>query len=153
MFWLIAHMWFLLLCAFALGIGIGWWVWGAQTSNKLPERATAPGGDDDVIEQGSLSEEASLADGNGSPNGNGRRRYKSAKNGEKDDLTQIIGLDKDAEKTLNRLGVFYLYQIADWGPARIKWIEEKIGEEGRVERERWVAQARTLRLQNEYEDS
>ena len=150
MLWLIAHMWFLLVCAFALGISIGWWVWGAQSANKLPKKnIMAPVSDDEVIEQGSLSEEMPTLNGNG----NGRRRYKSAKNGEKDDLTQIIGLDSDTEKTLNRLGVFYLYQIADWGPARIKWIEEKIDQEGRVERERWVSQARTLRLQNEYEDS
>jgi|GEM_PF-1842330 len=151
MLWLIAHMWFLLFCAFALGLGIGWWVWGAAAANKLSKPTASAIGEDGAIEQGSLAAEAPPNDS--PPKGNGRRRYKSAKNGEKDDLTQIIGLDQKTEETLNRLGVFYLYQIADWGPARIKWIEEKISQDGRVERERWVAQARTLRLQNEYEAS
>lgn len=147
MIWLVAHMWFLLICAFVLGIGIGWWAWGAQaiepSKSRLAMTATT-----NLVDQGSLSEESAPSSAQ-----NGQRRFKSKKNGDKDDLTQIIGLDRETEKNLNRLGVMHLYQIADWGPARIKWIEEKIGEVGRVERERWVAQARTLRLQNEYDAS
>ena len=30
MIWLAAHMWFLLLFAFATGLGVGWWIWGAR---------------------------------------------------------------------------------------------------------------------------
>lgn len=29
MLWLAAHMWMLLLAAFAIGLGVGWWIWGA----------------------------------------------------------------------------------------------------------------------------
>ncbi|MEL7491138.1 MAG: hypothetical protein AAGJ73_10490 [Pseudomonadota bacterium] len=146
MLWLIVHMWFLLLCAFALGVGVGWWIWKAHAApTSVPSHAAAA---ETPSAQGTLS----MDGGAEKPNGNGPKRFKSAKNGEKDDLTQIIGLDSSTEKALNRLGVYYLYQIADWGPARTKWIEDKIGDEGRIERERWVAQARTLRLQNEYDN-
>ena len=144
MVWLVAHMWFLLICAFVLGIGLGWWIWGTQIIKSTSSNHTAPD-HVSIVEQGSLSEDETPV------TRNGQKRFKSAKNGDKDDLTQIIGLDEDTQKTLNRLGVMHLYQIADWGPARIKWIEDKIGEDGRIERERWVSQARTLRLQNEYE--
>lgn len=34
MIWLAAHMWFLLLTTFAIGLGIGWWIWGARTIEK-----------------------------------------------------------------------------------------------------------------------
>ncbi len=30
MLWLAAHMWFLLLFAFATGLAIGWWIWGGR---------------------------------------------------------------------------------------------------------------------------
>jgi len=146
MLWLIAHMWFLLLCAFALGLGIGWWVWNARVDGVVT-KAPKAANDKIPVNQGTLTTE----DTTSTTTNTGPKRFKAAKNGEKDDLTQIIGLDGSTEKMLNRLGVYYLYQVADWGPARIKWIEEKIDAEGRVERERWVAQARTLRLQNEYE--
>lgn len=145
MLWLIAHMWFLLLCAFALGVGVGWWIWNARSVNASAAPTALE--TDTPVKQGTLDTDTPSA----APKENGPKRFKSPKNGEKDDLTQIIGLDASTEKALNRLGVYYLYQVADWGPARSKWIEDKIGEEGRVERERWVAQARTLRLQDEYE--
>jgi len=31
MLWLIVHMWFLLALAFATGLGVGWWIWGARS--------------------------------------------------------------------------------------------------------------------------
>jgi len=30
MLWLAAHMWMLLFAAFAIGLGVGWWIWGAR---------------------------------------------------------------------------------------------------------------------------
>ena len=31
MLWLAAHMWMLLFASFAIGLGVGWWIWGART--------------------------------------------------------------------------------------------------------------------------
>lgn len=36
MLWLAAHMWILLIAAFAIGLGVGWWIWGAHATNPSP---------------------------------------------------------------------------------------------------------------------
>lgn len=36
MLWLAAHMWMLLLAAFAIGLGVGWWIWGTQSTGASP---------------------------------------------------------------------------------------------------------------------
>lgn len=36
MIWLAAHMWFLLFVSFAVGLGVGWWIWGARTDQRPP---------------------------------------------------------------------------------------------------------------------
>ncbi len=46
MIWLAAHMWLLLLTSFAIGLGIGWWIWGArmiETPIAPPKGDTAMG--------------------------------------------------------------------------------------------------------------
>ena len=135
MIWLIAQMWVLLLAAFILGLGVGWWVWALRNA-ETPEAALVP----ETTALGTLLADAAPP-----------VRVSKPANGVADDLTQIIGLNEETEKKLNEIGIFHLYQIADWGPARIQWIESKLGESGRVESERWVAQARTLRMPNELE--
>lgn len=45
MLWLAVHMWALLLAAFAVGLGIGWWIWGQRSEPPAPARnAPAPMG-------------------------------------------------------------------------------------------------------------
>ena len=39
MIWLAVHMWALLFAAFLIGIGIGWWIWGASENASAPPRA------------------------------------------------------------------------------------------------------------------
>ncbi|MEZ5892297.1 MAG: hypothetical protein R3C58_04020 [Parvularculaceae bacterium] len=39
MLWLAIHMWALLFAAFAIGLGIGWWVWGANGRHDAPPSA------------------------------------------------------------------------------------------------------------------
>ena len=31
MFWLLTQMWILVLSAFAIGLGVGWWIWAVNT--------------------------------------------------------------------------------------------------------------------------
>ncbi len=50
MIWLAAHMWILLIAAFGTGLGVGWWIWGAQTEKMPPTPSEAP--------MGSLNSEA-----------------------------------------------------------------------------------------------
>ena len=44
MIWLAAHMWFLLLLTFSIGLGVGWWIWGARAQTEAPPRGEAPMG-------------------------------------------------------------------------------------------------------------
>ena len=44
MLWLTLHMWFLLIATFALGLGVGWWIWGLRKDAPLPSAEEAPMG-------------------------------------------------------------------------------------------------------------
>lgn len=64
--------------------------------------------------------------------------------GEEDDLKRIKGIGPVNEKALNGLGIFRFAQIAAWTPANIDWVEDSLSFPGRIEREDWIAQAKTL---------
>ncbi len=36
MLWLAVHMWALLLAAFGVGLGAGWWIWGQKPRPPAP---------------------------------------------------------------------------------------------------------------------
>ena len=61
-----------------------------------------------------------------------------------DALIWIDRIGPATESRLNALGIRKFAQIADWTPSNGRWIDEKLGEPGRVAREDWVAQARRL---------
>jgi len=63
-----------------------------------------------------------------------------------DDLKQIKGIGAVNEKALNDLGIYTFSQIADWSPDNISWVEGFLSFPGRITREGWVEQARTLAL-------
>lgn len=125
MVWLIAQMWLFLLIAFLLGAaGAAWVVAGRRNRSMrsgdgldLPD-APAP-----------ASAPTLLFD---------------APDGQADDLTQIIGIDRPTEKRLNELGVYHLRQIASWDDGAARWIEIRLNEPGRVVRERWSEQASAI---------
>jgi predicted flap endonuclease-1-like 5' DNA nuclease len=64
--------------------------------------------------------------------------------GAPDDLTLIEGIGPKTEKTLQALGIFHFDQIADWSRANCAWVDGYLRLRGRIERERWVEQARAL---------
>lgn len=62
-----------------------------------------------------------------------------------DDLKLIKGVGPKLEGTLHSMGVFHFDQIAAWGPAEEAWMDDNLeGFKGRVSRDEWVAQAKTL---------
>jgi predicted flap endonuclease-1-like 5' DNA nuclease len=64
--------------------------------------------------------------------------------GQPDDLTQIKGLPKVLEHTLHEVGVFYFWQIAEWSPEDVEYIDSQLEDfEGRIEAD-WVSQAGEL---------
>lgn len=61
-----------------------------------------------------------------------------------DDLKRISGIGPSLERTLNSLGIFTLRQIAEWTDENRAWVDAYLAFRGRVNRERWVEQARDL---------
>jgi len=64
--------------------------------------------------------------------------------GKPDDLSRIKGVGPRTHEKLSALGVFHYDQIAAWNLDNAKWIGATIGAPGRVERDKWIQQARAL---------
>lgn len=70
----------------------------------------------------------------------------AARGGAPDDLRMVEGITPRIESTLNSLGVYHFDQIAAWSSSNIDWLERYLAFKGRIGREKWVEQARTLVL-------
>ena len=77
----------------------------------------------------------------------------AARSQPKDDLKRLSGVGPVIEKKLNRMGVKRYEQIAKWTAADIKKADEKLNFKGRIQREKWVSQAKTLARGGETEFS
>jgi predicted flap endonuclease-1-like 5' DNA nuclease len=76
----------------------------------------------------------------------GRRPYglQSPRHGRADNLRLIRGIGPANERRLHELGIWHLDQIAAWSAENIMWIGSYLSFAGRIDRERWVAQAKDL---------
>ncbi|KPP85623.1 MAG: hypothetical protein HLUCCO07_00860 [Rhodobacteraceae bacterium HLUCCO07] len=78
----------------------------------------------------------------------------AARDGKPDDLKQIKGIGPKLEKLLNEMGFYHLDQIAGWTEDEVAWVDENLeGFKGRVSRDNWVEQAKTLAAGGETEFS
>lgn len=68
-----------------------------------------------------------------------------------DDLKLISGVGPKLEKLLHSLGIYTFAQVASWGPAEIKWVDDRLKFKGRIVRDQWVEQAAALALGGEEE--
>ena len=69
----------------------------------------------------------------------------AARDGQADDLKKIKGVGPKLETLLNSMGFYHFDQIAGWTDAEIAWVDANLeGFRGRVTRDEWVSQARTL---------
>ena len=63
--------------------------------------------------------------------------------GTADELERISGVGPMLHDLLTGIGVYYFWQIAEWGPEEIEWVDNMLdGFNGRIERDNWVGQAR-----------
>ncbi len=68
-----------------------------------------------------------------------------ARGGQADDLKKIKGVGPKLEKLLNSMGFYHFDQVAAWTSAEIAWVDDNLeGFKGRVTRDNWVEQAKTL---------
>ncbi|CCV05515.1 NADH dehydogenase-like protein [Mesorhizobium metallidurans STM 2683] len=71
--------------------------------------------------------------------------------GKANDLRRLIGIGPANEKLLKGLGVTTYAQIAAWTAADVARIEKTLNFDGRIERERWIEQAKLLAAGDETE--
>src|SRR5208337_5312177 len=64
--------------------------------------------------------------------------------GTSDDLTRIKGVGPKSVEKLHALGVFHFDQIAAWNIDNARWIGAALSVPGRVERGKWIQQAREI---------
>jgi len=69
---------------------------------------------------------------------------RKARAGGADDLKQLKGVGPALEKTLNELGFYHFDQVAGWRKKEIEWVDARLKFKGRIERDGWVKQAKTL---------
>ena len=76
----------------------------------------------------------------------GPKLLKRAEFGRKDKLQEIAGIGPKLEQSLNKLGVYYYWQIAAWDKRDIRAVDANLEAfRGRIERDDWVRQAKSLR--------
>ncbi len=65
--------------------------------------------------------------------------------GQGDDLRLIKGIGPKLAALCNEMGFWHFYQIANWTDQEVAWVDSNLtGFKGRVSRDNWVDQARTL---------
>lgn len=105
-----------------------WWRWGQEAAamgrEKAPSAETAPAQDTLPGEKPAVLAEA--------------------RGGKADDLKRIKGIGKQNEGRLHGLGIWHFDQIASWSAAEAQWVGAYLAFPGRIEREDWIGQAKTL---------
>ena len=74
--------------------------------------------------------------------------------GKADDLKQIKGVGPKLEQQLQSMGIYHFRQVASWSGDEVAWMDANLkGFRGRVSRDGWVEQAKTLAAGGETEFS
>lgn len=90
------------------------------------------------------------------PTGPGSRpeALSAPRNGAADNLKEIKGVGPKLEQLLHSLGFYHFDQIAGWTVDEVSWVDQNLkGFKGRVSRDNWVDQAKTLAAGGETEFS
>ena len=64
--------------------------------------------------------------------------------GAADDLKKINGVGPKLEGVMNGLGIYHFHQIAAWTETEIAWVDNELSFKGRIARDDWVGQAKSL---------
>lgn len=68
----------------------------------------------------------------------------AAPRGAPDDLSKLTGVGPQLEKKLNDAGIYHYWQLAAMKPEDVTRVDADLKLHGRIDRDNWVAQARTL---------
>lgn len=78
------------------------------------------------------------------PEGEQPELIEQARDGRADDLKLISGIGPKLEQKLNSIGIWHYEQVAGWSQGNIDWVNAAISFRGRIEREKWVPQAKQI---------
>lgn len=105
------------------------------------EAAATPDYDSDGVREG--TDEGTKPAGLDGPRG-----------GQADNLKEIKGVGPKLEKLLHSMGFYHFDQIANWTADEVAWVDANLqGFKGRVSRDNWIDQAKTLASGGETEFS
>lgn len=68
----------------------------------------------------------------------------TARDNNADDLKRIRGIGPQNEGRLHGLGIWHFDQIAAWTPDNVRWVGSYLAFPGRIDREKWLEQAKVL---------
>ena len=145
MLYLFGQLLFWLLAAFVLGLLIGWWL-HAKTSS-VPETAEVK--PMDKILQTPGDDEDNQIDGNSVPYSWAPTILYAPPVEKRDDLKKISGIGNKLEQLLNGLGIYKYEQLANFNQKNSAWVNNRLYFSGRIEREKWVEQAKLLTIGQE----
>lgn len=81
----------------------------------------------------------------GTDEGTRPEKLSGPRGGKADDLKQIKGVGPKLQQQLNELGFYHFDQIAAWSADEVAWVDANLkGFKGRVSRDNWTEQAKTL---------
>ena len=95
-------------------------------------------------ETGAVAPAALASDDAGEAVGETPALLSAARDGGADDLKLIKGVGPKLEGVLNDMGVYHFDQIAAWTAAEVAWVDERLKFKGRIDRDGWIEQAKTL---------
>jgi NADH-quinone oxidoreductase subunit E len=170
MWYLFFQMWLWILIAFVLGWVAHWFLCCRNKDCESNTKTTVSVNSSETIEtpnpaptasasvasavatstpkSGSASGDSASGSASGGVAGELNDNWKpvglSAAPSDPDDLKRIKGIGAVNEKALNGLGIYNFSQIADWTADNISWVEGFLAFPGRIGREDWVEQAKTL---------
>lgn len=121
----------------------------AETVDDLPSEPEAPA----VAEPEPAPEPAPAPEPVAAPGEGDKPALLDAPEGEADNLKLIKGVGPKLEEKLNALGVWHFRQIAGWSAAEVAWVDDQLSFRGRIERDDWIGQAKTLAAGGETEFS
>lgn len=98
----------------------------------------------DAAHASARAAEALLGDVKSAAEGAMRAPAQKAKPARPDDLKAISGVGPKLEQVLNGLGIWTFSQIAALADAEIAWLDDQLGFGGRIHRDGWVEQAKSL---------
>ncbi len=124
--------------------------WNEASNDMVPanvvdqEAAVATSGNADKNPAGKAAKTSSATDGTSGSLEKPANLLDAPRGGTGDDLKRISGVGPKLERTLNALGIFHYDQIAKWAADEIAWVDDNLTFKGRIARDDWMSQAKTL---------